>query len=111
MAYLFRQKLNISDLTGFSEKRKKILIYEPENYLYALYEHYLRSHNFDIKHCPELSQLKPALNNFSPHLLIFNLDAFTSGPFKLNIKESFPELTIITIGHGLENQTLKQLMS
>ena len=55
MAYLFKQKLQINELAGLSQPNFRVLVYEPEEYLGALYAHYLAAHNFDIRHCPDLA--------------------------------------------------------
>lgn len=91
MAYLFRQKLYLKDLAGLSAPPKKILISEPESYLSALYGHYLEAHNFDIKHCPRLDQIKAALANFSPTCFWLMPTAGASSIcWELTLSPSFP---------------------
>ena len=115
MAYLFKQKLNLSDLAGLARDRKRILIYEPEEYLGTLYSHYLRTHNFDIKHCPDLKRLREYIITFEPDLLIFSLglgDGFPKDFLTPNrlIKE-FPNLKIISTGYNLSSQKIGELMA
>jgi DNA-binding NtrC family response regulator len=114
MAYIFRQKLNLSDLAGLSVLSKRILIYEPEDYLAALYAHYLRQHNFDIKHCPDLRQVSEMIVSFQPHLLIFCADgreaAFKAPGLILALSRRFPDLGMITTARDLNHQGIKDLM-
>ena len=114
MPYIFKQKLNLSDLAGFATLPKRILIYEPEDYLAALYAHYLRQHNFDIKHCPNLSQVSEMIASFQPHLLIFCADgreaAFKASGLISTLSRRFPDLGLITTARDLSRQGIKDLM-
>jgi hypothetical protein len=114
VAYLFKQKLNLTDLAGVTVIPKRILIYEPETYLAALYAHYLRMHNFDIKHCPNLSEVTDMIISFQPHLLIFCADGITP-PFRAPslisaLNRRFPELSLLTTARDLGHQGTKDLM-
>jgi DNA-binding response OmpR family regulator len=115
MAYLFRQKINLSDLAGRQAVKHRVLIHEPESYLAALYEHYLKAHNFDIKHCPDLAALSQSIAEFAPRLLILNAQsAALSGGDRLwaiNFKQNFPDLIIVTTGYNLSAQVLSKLMN
>ncbi len=112
MAYLFRQKLYLKDLAGLSAPPKKILISEPESYLSALYGHYLEAHNFDIKHCPRLDQIKAALANFSPHLLLVNADSRgVEHLLGADFKSEFPRLLVVTTAYNLNAKNLGLLMN
>lgn len=115
MAYLFRQKLNISELANVQSGTKRILIYEPEQYLGALYARYLKPDNFDVQHCFDLNQLSQAVWHFQPRLLIFSADPMGNWP-KLRpvltlITRTFPELGVISTGYNLSNDQLAQLMA
>jgi len=115
MAYFFKQKLNLADLAGLSAAPKRILIYEPEDYLAALYAYYLRLHNFDIKHCPNLSQVGQMTTAFRPHLLIFAADGLWNGVktsgLILSLSRKFPDLHFLTTGYNLSHQGIKEFMS
>lgn len=115
MAYIFKQKLQIQDLVNIKNSPKRILIYEPEEYLAALYGHYLKMHNFDIKHCPNLEALKPLAEISMPDILIFSAEggsAFTEKiAWLLNFKKNFPNVLIVTTGFKVETEALKQFMS
>jgi hypothetical protein len=110
MAYLFRQKLNIEEITGIAQLRRKVLIYEPEEYLAALYMHYLRSHNFDIKDCPDLVQIKEHIASFNPELLVFSTDFQTAFSSASSLSQSFPSLKIVTTGYNTDNERVSQFM-
>ena len=107
MAYIFKQKLNMSELSGIIENPKKVLIHEPEEYLAALYSHYLQAHNFDIKHCPNLEQIRESINSFRPDVLVFSVDASSqpAAPARIwkllpYLRSSFPDLRLISTGLG-----------
>ncbi len=114
MAYIFKQKLNLTDLAGLTILPKRILIYEPEIYLAALYAHYLRQHNFDIRNCFNLDKVNGMIISFQPHLLIFCTDGLKA-PFKapgliLALSRKFPNLSFLTIARELSHQGTKDLM-
>ena len=113
--YLFKQKLNLADLAGLTILPKRILIYEPETYLAALYAHYLRLHNFDIKHCPDLRGIHQLILSFQPHLLIFCADdhkiAAEFPGLVLSLSRRFPDLHFLATGYNLSHQGIKELMS
>jgi hypothetical protein len=115
MAYLFKQKFNFAELAGLAVLPKKILIYEPEDYLAALYAHYLRMHNFEIKHCPNLGEINEMITSFKPHLLIFCADGVReSSQFPgmiLFLSRRFPDLHFLATGYNLSYQGIKELMS
>jgi hypothetical protein len=113
--YLFRQKLNLVDLAGLAVRPKRILIYEPEDYLAALYAHYLRAHNFDIKHCPNLNEIAGEITSFQPHLVIFSTDRVGQRAkfpgLILSLSRKFPDLHFLTTGYNLSHEGIKELMS
>lgn len=117
MAYLFKQKLNIAELADISRRPKKVLIYEPEEYLSALYQHYLRRHNFDVKHCPDLGMIREATSSFLPDVLVFSLDGQTNPPASrslrllANLVLGFPFLRLVSIGSSSHNSLVKELMT
>ena len=112
MSYIFRQKLNLGELVNHEQEPRKILVFEPEQYLGALYRHYLLEHNFDVKHCPELDRIKAALFDFSPHVLVFNAEWPGSEGNReiMSIKRNFPELVVVSTGYNIGNEDLKLLM-
>lgn len=115
MAYIFKQKLRVSDLAHISPNRKKVLIYEPEEYLSALYGSYLRIHKFAVEHCANLDALPKTLTEFSPHLLIFNTDSpgnsLSSKSWLMAAKKYYPELIIVTTNINLSHEGVRELMS
>ncbi len=113
MTYLFKQKLNLRELVGVEELRYKVLIYEPESYLSALYAHYLSVHNLDIKHCPNLLNIKEAIAVFAPDLLVFSYDDDIPKQAKVlnHLLACFPNLKVVSIGSDIHNDCLKELMS
>ena len=85
------------------------------NILPALYAHYLRAHNFDIRHCPHLALIKDHLLAFHPALLILNADISrkVSGDYVggFNFSRDFPYLRVVTVGYNLTSKAFEQLMS
>jgi len=115
MTYLFKQKLNLSDLADFSRAGEKILVYEPDAYLADLYRHYLRVHNFDVKHCPDLARISEQISEHRPKLVIFNTDS--PGAW-LKVKTmlsaliaAFPGLRVVSTAYNINAQGLSELMS
>jgi hypothetical protein len=115
MSYIFKQKFQLSDLAGLRQERKRIVIFEPEEYLAALYGHYLYAHNFDIKHCWNINKLREAIINFQPELLIFCAD--TSQPLLKTslipggLISEFPNLKVVSTGYNLNSQGIGELMA
>jgi hypothetical protein len=116
MAYLFRQKLNILELAGREAGLRRVLIYEPEEYLGALYRHYLRMHNFDVKHCPVLGQARQAIADFEPDVFVFCADSESAGTaseiWKLlpYLGADFPGLRMVSTGLNSSNEIIRRLM-
>ncbi len=116
MAYFFRQKLNIADLTVLTAQPKKILIYEPEEYVFALYRYYLTAHSFDVYNCPKLSEARDKVSSWKPHVIIFNADCLSPstmvqlGRLFSDLSFDFPGLRLISTGLSGEQQ-VKELMA
>jgi hypothetical protein len=114
MAYIFKQKLNISDLANLKQRPKRIIIYEPEEYLSALYSHYLKEHNFDVKHCPDLKLLKTLMAAFMPQMLVYSIEGAENQEAKLSrlfqLKKEFPNTLVITTGFNADSEILKLLL-
>ena len=115
MAYMFRQKLRLQDLAGIKVAPKKVMIFEPDEYLSALYGRYLSLHEFEVRHCRDLENLSLGLTEFLPHLMVFNAE---TGPDFLrhklwlkDCKNKYPELLIITTAFNAGSQHVSELMS
>jgi DNA-binding response OmpR family regulator len=112
MAYLFKEKFNIAELAELPGKANRVVICEPEEYLAALYGHYLSQHNFDIKHCPQVDELKELLQNFLPRLLILNIEKnHIQSHSVLRLRRQFPNVEVITMGYNIGGDVVKELMS
>ena len=114
MAYLVKEKFKLSDLANLPQRRSGILIHEPDDFLSALYGHYLQAHNFDIKHCPHLALLKDHLLALNPAVLILNAESVgrASGDQigGLNFRRDFPYLKVVTVGRDLTGDQVRRLM-
>jgi hypothetical protein len=111
MAYLFKQKLQINELSGLSQPNFRVLVYEPDETLGGLYAHYLSLHNFDIKGCPDLAGLKDYINNFQPQILVFSADSAAAFASAKTIFSYYPGLKVVTTGYNLNSEGVSQLMS
>ena len=111
MAYIYRQKLNLSELVDLPKISRRVVVYEPNDYLGALYRHYLRAHNFDVKHCPDLLLLKETVAAFAPGLLVFCADAGRTGVILKNFSQNFPSLKIVTTAYNLNQEEVSSLMA
>ncbi len=113
MAYIFKQKFDVRELTGRQPLRKKIMIVEPEIYACALYAYHLSAANYFVKSCDRLDNLDAELVEFVPHLLLvdpFAAEHRASAPhFLTRIRESYPQLLIITIGLGADLAAVRNL--
>ncbi len=107
MAYLFRQKFNITDLINPAAS-KKVLIFEPEEYLAGVYELYLKEH-FLVSHTRSLDAVRPAVDVFKPHVLVFNIDGDLAIKFLLNLKPDFPQLLLVSTSFA-GGERVKELM-
>ncbi|MBI5530619.1 MAG: hypothetical protein HY918_03920 [Candidatus Doudnabacteria bacterium] len=115
MSYLFKQKLNLGDLSLTNREIKRVLVFEPEEYLAALYANYVRNQEFEVRHCLELEEVPALIVKFSPHLLVFNAEALDS-PVKskswlVSLKNRHPELHVVTIGYNISSEGVRELMS
>lgn len=115
MTYLFKQKLDIYDLVGYEKESHKILLHEPEEYLAALYFHFLNKQNFHVRHVPKIEILEEELVNFKPKVLIFSLDSEQENKLNffwlLNFRKNFPNTSVITTGFNTNAETLKKLLN
>lgn len=114
MSYIFKQKFSLQDLAPVEKQAYRVLIHEPEEYLSAIYGNYMRTHAFEVRHCPNLLEVKNFVRNFSPALLVFNVGSTESLLGKLawlaSFKKEFPQIWVVTTGFGLETEMLKKLM-
>jgi hypothetical protein len=115
MAYIFKQKLKLSDLASLAIAPKRVLIYEPEKDLAALYAYYLSEQNFEIKHCLDFEAIRQSVINFQPNLLIFSTDSPDNLPkirlFPVALIKEFPSLRVISTGYNLSGQGIGELMA
>lgn len=115
MDYIFKQKLQLADLAGLQSRPKRILIYEPESDLAALYAYYLREHNFEIKHCFNTDAIRQHVVSFQPHLLIFSADgpelSLKIKPIAATLIKEFPGLNLVSTGYSVSGRRIGELMS
>jgi len=114
MAYMFRQKLRLEDLANLKSAPKKVLVFEPEEYLSALYAHYLRQQAFLVSQCAQIENLLAEVAGFGPHLLVFNAEPkgnFDMGrAWLFECKKAHPELVVVTTAFNAGTQAVSELM-
>lgn len=114
MAYLFKQKLRLADLATAERPLPRVLIFEPEEYLAALYGFYLSQHNVEVRHCLALDSLLQQLASFLPRLLVFNAEAAASSGLKhywlSRCRRDFPELLIVSTAYNADSRRVGDLM-
>jgi hypothetical protein len=111
MSYVYRQKLKLSELANLPDLPNRVMIYEPENYLGALYGHYLGFHNFEVRLQADARELSGAVSAFAPHLLIFSADQEGFKFLLRGLTQNFPELKVVTTAYNLSQQSIAELMS
>jgi len=114
MSYIFKQKINLKDLAALENAKNKVLLYQPEEYLGALYSHYLRFHNFDVKHCQDIANLKFHIENFQPEILIYSIEGVSTPSVIASLatlKKHWPNTTVVTTGFNTDAQILKHLLT
>ncbi|GEM_PF-747751 len=115
MSYLFKQKLDLRELTGQVLPAKLIIVAEPEEYLLALYSYYLQKNNFEVIHCTQGIELLELIERHTPHLIIFNPRSYggikEAVKFVNNLIGAYPFVPIVTIGNDISTEDLRALMS
>ena len=116
MDYIFAQKLNMKNVrSDFEYPPKLVAIFEPEEYLRALYEKKFRAHNFLVQQISGTKQLLGLLDLLTPDLLIinsqFSADHRLVISFLKQLHVKFPSLPKVSLGKDLPAEHLKQLMS
>ncbi len=115
MAYLYKEKLNLLELAPVFKGSKTVLLAEPEEYLLALYSGYLTNNNFLVKPCSQIRQLDGIIKKCSPDLLLFSVHFYEeiSRGLKLllSLSRDYPALPVVTLGHNIDSDILKDLMS
>ncbi len=113
MAYIFKQKFDIRELTGQPKAVKRVMVFEPEIDLCGLYAYHISAADYFVKSCSNSGVFINHLQEFLPHLLLVNHQAVLSqsSSFFKKIRQEHPELLVITIGLGAGAEDLKNLMS
>lgn len=110
MPLMFRQKYYLGEsLTKASWRPKLILVLEPEEYLLRIYARYFSFPYFQFQACQTWADFKRQLVTLVPDLLIVNTDQWFYDLLQLKIH--WPSQPIISLGHNLTPEQLKQLMA
>ena len=112
MAYVIKQKFQISELVNLPVVSKRIFVVEPDEYLLALYFYHLSRHGFEVKTSQAVDRLREELKGFSPQLILINLEIFDV--LARAKTEDFlfhsPATRIITVGLGNSDEQIKSLL-
>ncbi len=114
MPYVYKQKFNIADLVHLPPSETGVVIYEPEEYLAALYGYHLQLADFTVKFCRQFSQLPAVVRTYQPQALLLNPQSERMALFKPLIQlllRDTPSLKVITISLSIEPEKIKQLMA
>ncbi len=116
MAYIFKQKFDISELISNPGFSGVILVAEPSSSLLGIYERHFAEKKMQIHACSNLDAIHPAIKEKQPFLAVLSLDFFSKQPeeaedFLLNLRTNFPRLKIMTLGFDASHTTLKKIMS
>ncbi len=115
MTYLFKQKLRLADMAGTAPRPNKVLIYEPEEYLSALYGHYLTMDSFDVRRAFDLGDVAQLTQIYFPDIVVFSLEGGSGMPagiaWILNFKQTFPNSFVVTTAFNTGAEELKIIMS
>ena len=113
MAYIFKEKLTISDLVAIPTTRRLVLVLESEEYLVRLYRKILLEHGFAVEHSSQVTRAVELVSAFAPHLLLLNPQirrGFSDAKLVRSVTATFPHLPVVTVGFEQSPEELKQLM-
>ena len=115
MAFLFKQKFDLRELTGVSEEPKRILVAITEEYLRAMYVSHLSEENFYVKPCAQMDALHEKAAAFFPHLLVVGTgngsETAALSRRLAKLKEFNPGLIVVVVGMSSGQEEIKKLMS
>lgn len=114
MAYVFQNKIYVDWSKLKTPQSFKVLIVEPQVYLFELYARHLKPHNFKVSHCADIANIYNHLSVTVPDLCIVNPQHSqgvekTTQSLKL-LKKNFPDLPVMTVAFGLTAEEIKKLM-
>ncbi len=114
MAYLLKQKFNISELAPQTQAPKKIMLIEPEYYLRVMLKKLLETEQFVVASAEKISESKVILEFFEPDIAVIsphsenNFQVFLLG--LANLRNDYHALPILTIGNRLPMEVMKNIM-
>ncbi len=114
MDYVSRQKFNINELVNAPRNQKRVLLVISEEYLREIYCRHLEANDFEVfvsnfGNHPVIARFL----NFSDILIIDlkNSEEDDKLDFLKIIAREFPQISVITVGHGLDEKLLRPLMA
>ncbi|HVY68059.1 MAG TPA: hypothetical protein VHA30_04170 [Patescibacteria group bacterium] len=115
MAYVIKQKLQLSDLVDLAEAPRKILLHVPEEALGELYAYHLRPHGFMVGSCADFLQLEKFLGLFLPDLLVLDLGEAGRAEEKIiwlrRAKRLWPDLRIVSLSRADDGDLVRRAMA
>src|SRR3989344_4836625 len=114
MDYVTRQKFNINELTNVPRIQKRVLLIIGEEYLREIYCRHLEAVDFEVLVSNFGNHFAIAKFLNSSDILIIDLKNSEEDDkldFLKSISREFPRISIITIGHSLDEKRLLPLMA
>src|ERR1051326_4455806 len=115
MTYIFKEKLNLLELSGKTTESYKVLTVGLEEDLGRLYESYLASRGLNVAHCYSFDAAHKHIETHLPHLVLINIAEPKPTRQLLSllyqIKLLYPSLLIVSLGQNINHEFFKQIMS
>src|SRR3989344_1165428 len=105
MPYVFKQKFNVAELAGVVSPSRKVLLVISEDTLRDIYYRLFTQHNFDVSSAAFGDHVAMAGHLGSAGLLVIdfkNPEEDDKLEFLKIISSDFPQVSVITIGHALD---------
>ena len=113
MNYLLKQKFNIADLVEIPSEKVEVLLVLEEPSLGEIYHRHFLQQGYeanlaDFTNLDYVSALLP-----TAALIVMDFYAHSQQPkleFLRHVRKNFPRVSVITVGHALEDHVMHQLM-
>ncbi len=113
MSYVLKQKFNIADLAEVSPARARVLLVLEEQLLGEIYRRHFFSHGFEVELAHERDLLRVADLLKRADLVVMDFSLENHGPrlqFLKWVRQGFPRISVITVGHALEDSIMNRIM-
>lgn len=113
MVYVLKQKFNIADLAQVNPVRARVLLVLEEQLLGEIYRRHFFSHGFEAELAQERDLLRVTDLLKTSDLVVMDFSLENHGPrlqFLKWIRQGFPRISVITVGHALEDSIMNRIM-